>query len=62
MAEQGDMRLSLSDTSRGSSRRFQPEGRWPVESWLAQIGWMKRQGGEGGLFVVVGRRPPGEAR
>jgi SAM-dependent methyltransferase len=30
---------------------------WPFESRLAQIGWMRRLGGEGGLFVVVGRRP-----
>jgi SAM-dependent methyltransferase len=29
---------------------------WPVEDWLAQVGWMFRLGGEGGLFVSVGRR------
>jgi ubiquinone/menaquinone biosynthesis C-methylase UbiE len=33
------------------------EDEWPLESLLAQIGWMWRLGGEGGLFVVVGRRP-----
>jgi ubiquinone/menaquinone biosynthesis C-methylase UbiE len=29
---------------------------WPLESLLSQIGWMWTLGGEGGLFVVVGRR------
>jgi SAM-dependent methyltransferase len=29
---------------------------WPLESLLAQIGWMWSLGSEGGLFVVVGRR------
>ena len=29
---------------------------WPPERWLAQIGWMASLGGEGGLFVMVGRR------
>ncbi|MBW8752811.1 MAG: 2-polyprenyl-3-methyl-5-hydroxy-6-metoxy-1,4-benzoquinol methylase, partial [Sphingomonadales bacterium] len=33
------------------------EDEWPLESRLAQIGWMKSLGGEGGLFVTVGRRP-----
>lgn len=33
------------------------EDEWPFESWLAQIGWMRSLGGEGGLFVIVGRRP-----
>ncbi|MFL6861555.1 MAG: methyltransferase domain-containing protein [Allosphingosinicella sp.] len=32
------------------------EDEWPFESVLAQIGWMKSLGGEGGLFVMVGRR------
>lgn len=32
------------------------EDEWPFESLLAQIGWMWSLGGEGGLFVVVGRR------
>jgi SAM-dependent methyltransferase len=32
------------------------EDEWPPESVLAQIGWMRSLGGEGGLFVVVGRR------
>jgi SAM-dependent methyltransferase len=35
------------------------EDEWPFESWLAQLGWMKRLGGEGGLFVIVGRRREG---
>lgn len=29
---------------------------WKVESWLAQIGWMRTLGHEGGLFVTIGRR------
>lgn len=33
------------------------EDEWPFESRLAQIGWMKSLGGEGGLFVIVGKRP-----
>lgn len=33
------------------------EDEWPLESVLAQIGWMRSLGGEGGLFVMVGRRP-----
>lgn len=33
------------------------EDEWPFESRLAQVGWMKSLGGEGGLFIVVGRRP-----
>jgi SAM-dependent methyltransferase len=28
---------------------------WPVEGWLAQLGWMWTLGGEGGLFFGVGR-------
>lgn len=32
------------------------EDEWPFESLLAQIGWMWSLGGEGGLFVIVGRR------
>ncbi len=32
------------------------EDHWTPESWLAQIGWMGSLGGEGGLFVTVGRR------
>jgi len=29
---------------------------WPLEAWAAQVGWMRSLGGEGGLFVTVGRR------
>src|ERR1700681_3074763 len=29
---------------------------WRFEGWLAQIGWMRTLGHEGGLFVTVGRR------
>ena len=37
---------------------FDPAGDgWWLEDWLAQLGWMRSLGHEGGLFVVVGRRP-----
>lgn len=29
---------------------------WAVENWIAQIGWMRTLGREGGLFFAVGRR------
>lgn len=29
---------------------------WALEGWLSQLGWMGSIGGEGGLFVTVGRR------
>lgn len=29
---------------------------WPMESWLSQLGWAASLGGEGGLFVAVGRK------
>jgi len=29
---------------------------WGIESWLAQGGWMRRLGGEGGLFYTIGAR------
>jgi 2-polyprenyl-3-methyl-5-hydroxy-6-metoxy-1,4-benzoquinol methylase/uncharacterized protein YbaR (Trm112 family) len=36
---------------------FQPaEDNWWPEGLLAQLGWMKTLAGEGGLFVVIGRR------
>ena len=36
---------------------FSPAGdRWPLEDWLAQMGWMSTIGHEGGLFVTIGRR------
>ncbi len=36
---------------------FAPEaGGWRFEEWLAQIGWMRSLGPEGGLFVIVGHR------
>lgn len=34
----------------------QAEDDWGLEAVLAQIGWMRSLGGEGGLFVAVGRR------
>jgi 2-polyprenyl-3-methyl-5-hydroxy-6-metoxy-1,4-benzoquinol methylase len=32
------------------------EDNWRVEGWLAQLGWMRTLGREGGLFFTVGRR------
>jgi SAM-dependent methyltransferase len=29
---------------------------WRVEGWLAQLGWMRALGREGGLFFTIGRR------
>jgi SAM-dependent methyltransferase len=29
---------------------------WGAEAWLAQLGWMRSLGPEGGLFMTVGRR------
>jgi SAM-dependent methyltransferase len=29
---------------------------WAPEAWLAQLGWMRRLGHEGGLFYTIGRR------
>jgi SAM-dependent methyltransferase len=29
---------------------------WSVENWLAQLGWMRTLGREGGLFFSIGRR------
>ena len=29
---------------------------WRLEGWLAQLGWIRTLGHEGGLFVTVGRR------
>jgi len=34
----------------------EPDGWW-LEDGLAQLGWMRTLGPEGGLFVAVGRRP-----
>jgi SAM-dependent methyltransferase len=31
---------------------------WNVENWIAQIGWMRTLGREGGLFFAIGRRSP----
>ena len=32
------------------------EDDWKAEAWLAQIGWMRSLGHEGGLFVAIGQR------
>ena len=29
---------------------------WRPEGWLAQLGWMRTLGHEGGLFFTIGRR------
>jgi hypothetical protein len=29
---------------------------WRFEAWLAQVGWIRTLGQEGGLFVAIGRR------
>ena len=29
---------------------------WRVEGWLAQVGWIRKLGHEGGLFFTIGRR------
>ena len=43
-----------------SDELFAPAGDdWGVEQWLAQLGWMRALGHEGGLFVTVGRRGAG---
>ena len=39
------------DPLRAGARRLGAEG------WLAQVGWMGSLGGEGGLFVTIGRGP-----
>jgi SAM-dependent methyltransferase len=42
-----------------SDELFSPAGDcWALEEWLAQVGWMRTLGHEGGLFVTVGRRAP----
>jgi SAM-dependent methyltransferase len=36
---------------------FAPQSdNWRLEGWLAQLGWIRALGHEGGLFVTVGRR------
>jgi 2-polyprenyl-3-methyl-5-hydroxy-6-metoxy-1,4-benzoquinol methylase len=32
------------------------EDNWRLEGWLAQLGWMRSLGHEGGLFIAIGRR------
>ncbi len=32
---------------------------WRLEGWLAQLGWMRALGHEGGLFFAIGRRASG---
>lgn len=41
----------------GAEALFMPAAdNWRVEGWLAQLGWMRSLGHEGGLFVVIGQR------
>ena len=43
----------------GESERelFEPAGdNWRLEGWLAQIGWMRSLGHEGGLFITIGKQ------
>jgi SAM-dependent methyltransferase len=35
------------------------EDNWRFEGWLAQLGWIRALGHEGGLFITVGRRVRG---
>ena len=40
-----------------SSGLFDPAvDNWRLEGWLAQVGWVRRLGHEGGLFFTIGRR------
>lgn len=40
-----------------SSELFEPAGdNWKPEAWLAQLGWMRSLGHEGGLFMTIGQR------
>jgi SAM-dependent methyltransferase len=40
-----------------SENLFTPaDDNWRLEGWLAQLGWIRTLGHEGGLFVVVGQR------
>ncbi len=32
------------------------EDNWRLEAWMAQLGWIRTLGQEGGLFITVGRR------
>jgi SAM-dependent methyltransferase len=42
-----------------SEQLFTPEiDNWRLETYLAQLGWMRTLGHEGGLFITVGRRRP----
>jgi hypothetical protein len=38
---------------------FAAADNWRLEAWLAQLGWIRALGHEGGLFVTVGRRRHG---
>jgi SAM-dependent methyltransferase len=61
--ERGDERGDDRGGDRGGDRGdnndelFAPAiDNWRPEAWLAQLGWMRTLGQEGGLFVTVGRR------
>src|SRR5579872_2447701 len=43
--------------SSGRTRPTSPAtDNWLPEGWLAQLGWIRRLGREGGLFFTIGRR------
>lgn len=41
---------------RGDELFSNAEDNWWPEGILAQLGWMRTLGAEGGLFIVIGRR------
>ena len=49
----------LGDDPTEEAALFSPaQDNWWLEGWLAQIGWIRALGHEGGLFVTVGRLSP----
>ena len=51
----GRIRARCSATSRRSCSRRAADN-WRLEGWLAQLGWIRALGHEGGLFFTIGRR------
>ena len=47
------------DGPRGDELFSPAEDDWWPEGILAQLGWMRTLGTEGGLFIVIGRRAAG---
>src|SRR5262249_39219740 len=46
----------LEDDDEGDSLFTPAADNWRAEGWLAQIGWIRTLGREGGLFFTIGRR------